>query len=1187
MSMLVSGLPTRRHRRSRRTTVGERIEGLRGRLRGVPAPALAGVVAGVVAAVGWARWDTRHIATGDVGHFVRDRLWSELTSFFGYGVTGAGSGTYELARALELPFWALGRLVGSEAVGQGLYYVTLAAAAAAAGAYLARRFTDRRWPAVLAGVLAVVNPLTLITFPNPNTVLATVVAGTVGGLLLRPRRTRWDGLVLAAATLPASYLAVNPPTLAILVVWVVVVVAAAGHPEAPSTGTTVRRLARATPWVLLLHAWWMIPQALVLLGDSTPVSSGLSSVEGWSWSHRNNSLGRVVTLNAHWAWDDSAYFPYAPLLDRPGWSWTAYVLPVLALTGVLTARRTMRRAAVTLAGAALLAVMFATGLHPPLAPVGRWLYEAVPGWWLFREPVTKWGIVVLLAYVPLVALGLGRLADLAAAVPRPWLRRTTVTGVVLAGVMAVVYPWPLLTGGVAPVDRPGLPPARSTIPAEWQQVGDLLDGDPTSGKVLLLPVPTFYQTQTDWGFHGVPTVPLQLLRRPVIAPGHGGYFASGADTFTKLATATQEALLTGDGQAARRGLQALGATDVLLRLDQVPGPGQPLSAHPDELHAALRRVPWTTATHVGEHAAVFRVAPDARSVDGRVATYSDAVRAGDLTDLDASTAIVAQPRDRAVVSSLSRQPTALTVSSAEVLTPGSTVRPELSPGSVATPVRTGPTLYHAEVAGGTLRVRHAVTLDGRAPQPTVTPLGGQPLALEIAGESLPLGSNGALFGATPAGRARVLVAERVRPLDLRPGEFGDCFNADGRPLSDVAISHRIDRRSVTLRAEEHSACLSIDLPALGEGDLVVGRMQEVEGAPGRLCLHDPTGNRCVDRERAGGGRTVLLRPDADVSRQPLRLYLYADGSDRPSAVTYRDLAVVTTRSVDLTLPGPHGPQPVLPSSTPGTPPGAVTTEEPGPLADCHRTDDRTHQEAGLSRRVLSGGGVELTAEAHAACVTFELSGYVPGAVLDVRLDAERVTGQPPRLCLWADGPDRCLTEATLQVEQGRSGQLSARARVPLDTTALRIYVYADGSALGTTTVRYTRPDTTTDPGLRWLAAPDTSQTAPAVTVISHEPGRLRAVVAASDHPFLLVAADGDPDGWRHGSGLDGRVHGRAIVDGYAAGWVVGPGPATTVELEHHRDRTMQVVHLGWLGLLLLVLLIATVTHHTTIPGRHR
>lgn len=1134
------------------------------------APAIAAVLAAAVAALGWVRWGW-HLAAGDIGHFVRDRAAAEFGSFFGYALTGAGSATYEIARAVELPFWWVGSALGDAAIGQGLYYVALAAGTAAAGAFWVAPFARRRAIAVGLGLVAVVNPLTLITFPNPNTLLATATAALVGGLLLRPRR-RADGALLAAATLPAAYLAVNPPTMVVLVATVAVqaVVAAVARPG--PAREPLLRLARALPWVLLVHLWWVVPQALVLFGGDDPVAGGITSVDAWAWAHRNNSPGRILTLGAHWGWDETGYFPYASLLDRWWWGWTAYVLPVLALAAPVVGRG-RRRPATVLALAAIAGLVAATGLHAPADGLNRWLYDTVPGWWLFREPVTKWGILVLVVYLAAAAITLGGAAEVAAR-SATWRRRALAGVVAAAAAVPVLAPWPLLTGAVADVDRSPLPPARSRVPAEWHEVAAALDERDRGGKILVLPVPAFYQSSTTWGYHGVDAVPLQLLTRPVVAPTDGAYFADPTGAYPALATTAQDALLRGDDTRAVRALRALGVTDVLLRRDLEATAARPLTADPAALQAALDRSPWAEPHHGGEVAVSYRVAhPAAGTVSGRVATYGTVLDAS-ARDLADPTALVApQPTDTAVVTDLrldgSRPSVVLDAQRLEPGAPAVTV----DAGTQLRPVMGGPLLFDVAWTPHHVEITPRLWPSSTTPPSTRVELDGAPVRLRIGGATLPLDAEAGrlTFAAPPA--ASVVVEVDATPFRLDPaaGELGDCNNLDGRPLAHVDIAATPVDGGVALSAGEHSACLQLDLPPLAPGDTVRLTYTRERGSPARACLFDPSTDTCVADARATGD-TGRFRLETTSALTGGRLYLYADGEEGASRIRYADLAIGREDHVAAPLPGIDD----IAVATNGDIEVAGTVPEPrlagpGPLGDCYRVDDRAPHEVGLAARPL-GDGVELTAAAHAACVVFDADRVVPGGVYDLAVDVERVAGRPPRLCVWAPGGQGCVAEATAETPAGGTGRLRVRFEAPLDAETLEVYVYADGPQRGRTVARYARPELTLDPAVSWVTAGADHGAGPAVVATAAAPGRVQAQVAAADRPFLLTLADGDADRWQL-TGVDpARVLGRATVDGFAPGWLVAPGPDVAVTFRHGPDAAVARFHLAWAATLAAILL---------------
>ena len=169
-------------------------------------------------------------------------------------------------------------------------------------------------------------------------------------------------------------------TTVVLFVWTVMVAATARFTIGP--GSTVRALwllVKASPLVVLLSLWWLVPFVHTLQSGSTGVELAAErNVADWAWSHADNTLANVVTLRAHWGWDFPEIFPYASSLDEGIWPWLRWILPLGALLAVVIVRR--RRLVLTLFGFATVAVFIAKGLHEPFGGLNRWLYEQV---WVF------------------------------------------------------------------------------------------------------------------------------------------------------------------------------------------------------------------------------------------------------------------------------------------------------------------------------------------------------------------------------------------------------------------------------------------------------------------------------------------------------------------------------------------------------------------------------------------------------------------------------------------------------------------------------------------------------------------------------------------------------------------------------------------------------------------------------------
>ena len=178
-------------------------------------------------------------------------------------------------------------------------------------------------------------------------------------------------------------------------------------------------------------------------------------------------------------------------------------------------------------------VFLAKGLMEPLADVNLWLYLHMPGFWLFREPMSKLGqLLVVFFAIQLAILAEGVIhrwkhrAPASSSWPRFLPHPSTVAFVAAtAGTLLVIaYPYPIATGGVIPDERPMQPSAHVRVPDYWREMAATINADPSPGKVLVLPLDDYYQMPTQWGFFGVDSIANLLIKRGVVQPKPDGYF---------------------------------------------------------------------------------------------------------------------------------------------------------------------------------------------------------------------------------------------------------------------------------------------------------------------------------------------------------------------------------------------------------------------------------------------------------------------------------------------------------------------------------------------------------------------------------------------------------------------------------------------------------------------------------------
>ena len=162
---------------------------------------------------------------------------------------------------------------------------------------------------------------------------------------------------------------------------------------------------KAIPWVIVLNIWWLLPLAQGFTGGGGAVANAdFTDPTNWTWAQINNVVPNVLTLVANWAWYRPQYLPFAEALDQPYWIWMRYLLPALVLVSPVVALRRNRRVALVLLMLSSVFVFLAKGLMPPLENVNLWLYLHVPGFWLFREPMSKLGQLLVIFFAVLLAM---------------------------------------------------------------------------------------------------------------------------------------------------------------------------------------------------------------------------------------------------------------------------------------------------------------------------------------------------------------------------------------------------------------------------------------------------------------------------------------------------------------------------------------------------------------------------------------------------------------------------------------------------------------------------------------------------------------------------------------------------------------------------------------------------------------
>ena len=1142
----------------------------------------------------WFRTGT-FIATGDMGAFIRRGWAPEATWAWNHQTTGAGSAGYTMARGFEFVLIWMCKQVGlTEYSAQWLFYTCIYGLVGFGVAYLAGAFVRSEAGIVAAGAFGVLNGFFLTRLPNPLNIISVGSVALITGIALRVAMGKRVPTPIAGfALMPTSFLAFNPPMLVVAYAWAIggtplLAALVLGRTEAVRL---LRWFVAAAPWALALNAYWLVPLAQSYVGGGGATANAtFTDPTNWSWSQINNSPPNILTMVANWAWFRPQYLPFAADLDQPGWVWIRYLLPVLVFLAPLLAPRRLRRVAFGLLTLVLLFVFLAKGLRPPFNQINLFLYLHAPGFWLFREPMSKLGQLLISFFGVLLAIGVeGALARLRASGRfRPgWPRRLATSASATPLVLVLAYPFPLYTGEVMPDERPTQPSAHVRVPQDWWDLAERIDADPRPGKVLVLPLDDYYQMPTTWGFFGADSIANLLIQHPVVAPKPGGYFGDVAG-FSANVHGVETALLAGDLTAVPKLLDAIGVSRVIVRHDLVRGLPNRYFADDRVLGAAMARVPGGELVSDGmlqlwqfNGGASETLRTYDRVLDAPARAEAGAAVLGTV---DSRTAIAARP-----------DPTPMALN------------PQVDDTVVATPdvvhwpvpaVDSGSPVTTVDVAAGTYtlaqRARAAAVLvprldparnrllledpavvrvDGKAVsrRPALSvplPAGREIVAVRVGNRTVSL--DGGPAATIPVGSATTLtlLAAAPEPADTTGySPVFDCNNYEPRPWSELGFTQTVtdtpQGRTVRLGAADHAACTKVVVRSAEPDRLYRVRLQyrHVTGARPQICLWQSGTSGCelssrpvIDDDWSSYERVVTM----DSLSRELQVILHADVGERlkPRTVSeYRALRIdaleaVATRTVfppavpevriELTA-GKHE------LRVDGTVSGSVLAPFE-PLEDCFRYDDETADEAGLAADSQIGADGETTytlkAVRHLACIGAVADDMGAASLYEFSMEARSVALRNPKFCLYLRGPDLCRTMPGVALW---SGWTSYEAQLPPDPNAVetRLYLYGlrDPNGKQQSQVEYR--------GVRLRPVPPSTvvlirDQAPAVqSAVDYQkenPTQFSGTVITSG-PAAVALAENAAPGWLL-TGVPGAR--KVTLQGWMGGWVLPTGGEVTV-----------------------------------------
>jgi len=257
--------------------------------------------------------------------------------------------------------------------------------------------------------------------------------------------------------------------------------------------------------VVFINIFWLVdlPTIFGFANNGLNASNTLQYLR--SFSGNSNVLSSLNMVGGGWAWNQGAYgSPYYPFAN------VYYSIPLLLLaTGIssvaLSSLLLSRKPILLFLGTSLfISVFFALGPHPPLGNLFLFLYNRIPGFYIFRVPYDD--------FEPIVVLLLSALTGFAVESISCWRIQWHPGLIVKAGnifviaiiIFALIAGWPILTGAVMPSSPRGgtgsLPGFQVNVPSYWlnfERFSESINNPETHGRILLVP-PVPYAASFNW-----------------------------------------------------------------------------------------------------------------------------------------------------------------------------------------------------------------------------------------------------------------------------------------------------------------------------------------------------------------------------------------------------------------------------------------------------------------------------------------------------------------------------------------------------------------------------------------------------------------------------------------------------------------------------------------------------------------
>ncbi len=285
-----------------------------------------------------------------------------------------------------------------------------------------------------------------------------------------------------------------------------------------------------------LNLWWLIPVLGSFIFSSSQTLNSQINISAWSWTQDRASFLNLFRLNGYWNWSPE-YYPFADSYSMPILTILVFV-PFIIAGAALLFRSGKSRFNAYIMAIVLCFLFLAKGTHEPFPQLNLFLYYNVPFMSMFREPVSKFTLLMMPFLALLVGYGSENIANL-----KVHLSLQTLSGkspqlpsrhkkrinfhhyniLVLALIAMIflvsVYPLVDNTTKITIEDEPFS--SRIQIPSYWYQATGWINSQQGNWRVLVTPLDDFYQMPYKWGddssYYGTDQLIDRLIEKPIVS----------------------------------------------------------------------------------------------------------------------------------------------------------------------------------------------------------------------------------------------------------------------------------------------------------------------------------------------------------------------------------------------------------------------------------------------------------------------------------------------------------------------------------------------------------------------------------------------------------------------------------------------------------------------------------------------